>query len=192
MPDYIPEIAHSDSGVHSLDTLSINSHDTSQSYPSYADQQLASERSETARQEANEAADEIAQQAKEFTRQAEEELSRLEKDSNKKYADFSAEAKSAYEDWKQKAEKEYTNAKKEASKDAKKVQKEAKKEKEFLAENRDNPVVVGNALVLTALGALLGVGAYRLQQRGELTWKVAGLWAGVVGLFGVGDYYVSQ
>ena len=46
--------------------------------------------------------------------------------------------------------------------------------------------------MLASLGALLGVGAYRLQQRGELTWKVCGVWAGVVGLFGVGDWFVSQ
>ena len=47
-------------------------------------------------------------------------------------------------------------------------------------------------MVIAAVGGLLGVGAYRMQQAGTLTWKVAGAWAGVVGLFAVGDYYVSQ
>lgn len=58
--------------------------------------------------------------------------------------------------------------------------------------NSDNPVFVGNAVTIAALGGLLGFGAYRKHQAGELTWKVAGLWAGAVGLFGVADYYVSQ
>lgn len=35
-------------------------------------------------------------------------------------------------------------------------------------------------------------GAYRQHQDGRLNWKVAGAWAGVVGLFGAADYYVSQ
>ena len=61
-----------------------------------------------------------------------------------------------------------------------------------MEENKGNPVVVGNAVVIAALAGLLGVGAYRLNKAGELTWKVAGAWAGVVGLFAVGDYYVSQ
>jgi len=58
--------------------------------------------------------------------------------------------------------------------------------------NADNPVVVGNALVVGILGAALGVGAYRKYIAGELSWKVAGAWAGVVGLFATGDYYLSQ
>ena len=35
-------------------------------------------------------------------------------------------------------------------------------------------------------------GAYNQNQQGKLNWKVAGLWAGAVGLFGAGDYYLSQ
>ncbi|KAF2154107.1 hypothetical protein K461DRAFT_267170 [Myriangium duriaei CBS 260.36] len=61
-----------------------------------------------------------------------------------------------------------------------------------LKANSDNPVFVGNAVTIAALGGLLGFGAYRKHIAGELTWKVAGLWAGAVGLFGVADYYVSQ
>jgi len=58
--------------------------------------------------------------------------------------------------------------------------------------NSDNPVVVGNALVVGILGTALGVGAYRKYTAGEITWKVVGAWAGVVGLFAAGDYYLSQ
>ncbi|KAF2089743.1 hypothetical protein K490DRAFT_37860 [Saccharata proteae CBS 121410] len=61
-----------------------------------------------------------------------------------------------------------------------------------MRENADNPVVIGNAVTVGILGAALGVGAYRKYTAGQLTWKVAGAWAGVVGLFAVGDYYVSQ
>jgi len=53
-------------------------------------------------------------------------------------------------------------------------------------------VVIGNAVVITALAGLLGVGAYRLHKANALTWKVTGAWAGAVGLFAVGDYFVSQ
>jgi hypothetical protein len=58
--------------------------------------------------------------------------------------------------------------------------------------NSDNPVILGNALIVGILGTVLGVGAYRKYASGELTAKVVGAWAGVVGLFAVGDYYVSQ
>jgi hypothetical protein len=61
-----------------------------------------------------------------------------------------------------------------------------------LKANSDNPVVVGNALVVGILGTALGVGAYRKYVAGELSWRVAGAWAGVVGLFAAGDYYASQ
>jgi hypothetical protein len=53
-------------------------------------------------------------------------------------------------------------------------------------------VVLGNAVVVGVLGTVLGVGAYRKYAAGELSWKVVGAWAGVVGLFAGADYYVSQ
>lgn len=58
--------------------------------------------------------------------------------------------------------------------------------------NSDNPVFVGNAVAVVALSAGLGFGAYRKYAAGELTWKVAAAWTGVVGLFAAGDYYLSQ
>lgn len=68
----------------------------------------------------------------------------------------------------------------------------AKRGGHLAKENSDNPVVLGNALTVGILGTVLGVGAYRKYVRDELTWKVVGAWAGVVGLFAAGDYYVSQ
>lgn len=68
----------------------------------------------------------------------------------------------------------------------------ANKAGQTLRNNSDNPVVVGNAVVIASLGGILGFGAYRKYAEGSLTWRVAGIWAGAVGLFGVADYYVSQ
>ncbi|EKG14351.1 hypothetical protein MPH_08473 [Macrophomina phaseolina MS6] len=61
-----------------------------------------------------------------------------------------------------------------------------------IRENAGNPVVIGNAVTVGALGAVLGFGAYKKYNAGQLNWKLAGAWAGVVGLFGVADYYVSK
>jgi hypothetical protein len=75
---------------------------------------------------------------------------------------------------------------------AKEAAAKAKRGGHLAKENSDNPVVLGNALTVGILGTVLGVGAYRKYMRDELSWKVVGAWAGVVGLFAVGDYYVSQ
>lgn len=70
------------------------------------------------------------------------------------------------------------------------AKKEAAKEK--VKKNADNPVVISNAVGLAVVGGILGIGAYRKYVRGELTGKLVAAWVGVIGLFGVGDYYVSQ
>lgn len=70
------------------------------------------------------------------------------------------------------------------------VKKDSAKEK--AKKNADNPVVIGNALGLAIVGGIVGFGAYRQYARGELTGKVVAAWAAALGLFGVGDYYVSQ
>ncbi|KAG9199144.1 hypothetical protein G6514_008973 [Epicoccum nigrum] len=66
------------------------------------------------------------------------------------------------------------------------------KAKDKVRKNADNPVVLSNAVGLAVVAAALSFGAYRKHSRGELTGKVVAAWAGVVGLFGLGDYYVSQ
>jgi len=50
-----------------------------------------------------------------------------------------------------------------------------------------NPVFFGNALLVGILGTVLGVGAYRKYAQGELTWKTAGIWGGVVAMFAAAD-----
>lgn len=73
-----------------------------------------------------------------------------------------------------------------------KAKEKARRGAGYAQQNADNPVLIGNALTVGILGTVLGVGAYRKWTRDELSWKVVGAWAGVVGLFGVADYYVSQ
>lgn len=51
---------------------------------------------------------------------------------------------------------------------------------------------MGNAVVIAITAIGLGVGAYQKNKKGELTWGVVGAWAGVVGIFAAGDYYLSQ
>jgi len=75
-------------------------------------------------------------------------------------------------------------------KDRAAAKKEAAKDK--MKKNADNPVVLSNAVGLAVVGGIVGFGAYRQYARGELTGKVVAAWAAVIGLFGVGDYYVSQ
>jgi hypothetical protein len=74
----------------------------------------------------------------------------------------------------------------------KKAAAKARKGFRGLEANGDNPVVIGNAIAVVALSAGLGFGAYRKYVAGELTWKVAGAWTGVVGLFVAADYYLSS
>lgn len=76
-----------------------------------------------------------------------------------------------------------------AEKDAKA---KAKKAAGRMEANSDNPVFIGNAVAIVALSGGLGFGAYRKYAAGELSWKVVGAWSGIVGLFAVGDYYLSQ
>lgn len=190
VPPPIPEVEHSDAGVQSIDSLSttdthvqsISSTDSSiPSIPSYADQQLEAERNQRARSDGKKQADEIAREAHDFT-------ARVEKDAGVLQSD----AKSKYEKARGEAGKEWKSLKKEAKKDGEKVKKEAKKAEQWAEKNKSNPVVVGNAVVIGALTSILGVSAYRMHKAGTLTWNVVGAWAGAVGLFAVGDYYVSQ
>lgn len=91
-----------------------------------------------------------------------------------------------------KAIAEEQRLKKEFHEKEEKAKKAAKKAADRVEKNSDNPVVIGNAVAVVALSAGLGLGAYRKYIAGELTWKLVGAWAGVVGLFAAGDYYLSK
>jgi len=75
-------------------------------------------------------------------------------------------------------------------KDIAAAKKKAAKDK--IKKNADNPVVLSNTIGLAIISGILGIGAYRKYSQGQLTGKLVAAWAGVVGLFGVGDYFVSQ
>ena len=107
-------------------------------------------------------------------------------------AEAAKEAKQSAKDFGKKAQSKGEELKKKAGTEGKKAKQEAKEAEDWADENKGNPVVIGNVVAVAALGGLLGFGAYRKYSAGELTWKVAGAWAGVVGLFAAGDYYVSQ
>lgn len=112
----------------------------------------------------------------------------LEAEAKEKAEQAKKEAEQARKEAKDKADKlkqEAETKKEQAKKAAEKVADKAKK-------NSDNPVLLGNAIGIAALGGLLSYGAYRKYSAGDLTWKVAGAWAGVVGLFAVADFYTSQ
>ncbi|KAF2723379.1 hypothetical protein K431DRAFT_283180 [Polychaeton citri CBS 116435] len=165
IPDAVPEIAHSDSGVHSLDSL--QSPHISSVPSSYADQQLEVERAE---EEAEQTAESAKEEAKSFGQRAEKDAETL----------------------KEKAEKKASELKKDAGLEKDKAKKQAKKAEVWADKNKSNPVVIGNGIVLAAVGGLLGFGAYRKHAAGQLTPKLIAAWTGALGLFALGDYYVSQ
>ena len=112
---------------------------------------------------------------------AEAEGKKMAGEAEDKARDFAAEAKSAANDVSKKA--------KTKGKEAEKKMREGGKK---LEDNRDNPVVIGNAILLAVGTIALGVGAYQKHQEGKLDWQLAGMVAGVVGVFGVADYVASQ
>ena len=105
--------------------------------------------------------------------------------------------------------KSYEKGKKKSAEKGKEAKEKAKRAGDEFRENSDNPVVIANlagesyptnpmvklsnCLAVIGLGSgLLAYGAYSKYSVGQLTWKVVGAWAGVIGLIGVGDFYFSQ
>lgn len=83
-------------------------------------------------------------------------------------------------------------AKKKAATKAKEAKSALKQEGKALSDNRDNPVVIGNAVIWGIATVAIGYGAYQKHSEGKLDWKLAGTVAGVVGAFGVADYFGSK
>ena len=156
----------------------------------------ASEDYEEISHEAKDKFDKTSREAKnkydDASEEAKDKYDETSHEAKQKYDEVSHEAKDKYEELSHEAKDKYKEAKKVANKKASQAKSKAKEAEKEMRENSDNPVVVGNAVVIAALSAALGFGAYRKYAAGELTWKVAGAWAGVVGLFAAGDYYLSQ
>lgn len=98
------------------------------------------------------------------------------------------EAKEAAERAEQKAQELGEKAKKEGRK-AKAI---AKKDAQKVSENRDNPVVIGNALIWGIGSIALASAAYQKHKEGRLDWQLVGSAAAVVAAFGVADYAASK
>ncbi|EXJ64702.1 hypothetical protein A1O7_01040 [Cladophialophora yegresii CBS 114405] len=84
------------------------------------------------------------------------------------------------------------SAKKKAATKGKQIKDELKKDGNKLNENRDNPVVIGNALIWGIATVAIGYGAYQKHTEGKLDWQLAGTVAGAVGAFAVADYFGSK
>ncbi len=92
----------------------------------------------------------------------------------------------------QQASEKASRAKDKASKEAKKAKAAVKEEGQKLSENRDNPVVVGNAVLWGIATVAIGYGAYQKHSEGKLDWQLAGTVAACIGALGVADYFGSK
>lgn len=194
----LPEVEHSDDTTESL--VDVDSMHVSTVASDYESQPVKTD-TQALRQELEAEDRELEDQ-----RRQEEEYQRMKREAKAKAQEakekalnaknqakeHAAEVKEHAVEAKNQAVEAKNKAAAEAKKEAERLSNEAKAAGRDLQRNADNPVVMGNAIVVAALSAALGFGAYRKYSAGELTWKVVGAWAGVVGLFAAGDYYLSQ
>lgn len=194
----MPEIAHEDPapGVKTIDPL--NEH-TPPTNISYADQQLQAERAAAAEKEAEKKADEVSKEARDFMEASTASEAKLtgssssRSEAKKDFKQTTERAEKKFEEVKGRAIDEYeNNVKPNVKASVEKGKQEGKKAEQWADKNKGNPVVLGNAVAVALLSGFLGIGAYRMHKAGTLSWQVAGAWAGAVGAFAVGDYYLSQ
>jgi hypothetical protein len=102
------------------------------------------------------------------------------------------EAEDKAREYSQKASEAASDAKKKATAKGKEAKEKAKAGSKKLQDNQDNPVVVGNAVILAIGTVALAVGAYQKHKEGKLDWQLAGTVAGIVGVLGVADYFASR
>lgn len=80
----------------------------------------------------------------------------------------------------------------EASENAKLRKNKSKKAASKIKEDPEALYKVANGVIGAVAAAAIGWGAYQKHLKGELTWKVVGLWTGVLAAFGAGDYFLGQ
>ncbi|KAL6719824.1 hypothetical protein ACLMJK_001745 [Lecanora helva] len=141
----------------------------------------ASENAQSAKEKAIDASEKTKEKSATYAQEAREKANEAAKYSKEKGSDFADDASV-----------EYDKAKKNVSKGAKSAEKEIKGAGQDISDNRDNPVVIANGVLIVAGSAALGYAAYTKHVAGELNWKIAATWAGAVGAVAVGDYYLSQ
>ncbi|KAF2860477.1 hypothetical protein K470DRAFT_257927 [Piedraia hortae CBS 480.64] len=152
----------------------------------------ADELSKDASKKASQLSKEVSDEVDKASKVAGQTLDKYAKEFSQKTEELSKEASNDYDKAKASAARSYESAKKELREDGKKVEQIGRDAEDWAEKNKGNPVVIGNAVVMGVVAAALGAGAYRMNQAGTLTWKVAGTWAGIVGVFAVSDYYLSQ
>lgn len=72
------------------------------------------------------------------------------------------------------------------------AKKALKEDGKKLSKNKDNPVLIGNAVIWGIATVAIGYGAYRKHSEGKLDWKLAGAVTGIIGGFSVVDYFGSK
>ena len=102
------------------------------------------------------------------------------------------EAEDKAREYSQKASEAASDAKKKAAAKGKEAKEKAKAGGKKLQDNQDNPVIIGNAVLLGVGIIALAAGAYQKHSEGKLDWQLAGTVAGVVGVLGVADYFASK
>jgi hypothetical protein len=102
------------------------------------------------------------------------------------------EAEDKAREYGQKASEAADDATKKAASKGKEAKEKAKAGGRKLQDNQDNPVIVGNAVILVVGAVALATGAYQKHKEGKLDWQLAGTVAGVVGILGVADYFASR
>lgn len=145
-----------------------------------------------AEDKAREASSKASQKTKEASVEADKKASEASSKSSSKAKELSEYAAEKSEELSKEAGDKYDKAKKSAARNYNEGKEEAREKRNELSRNRDNPVVVGNAVIIGVGSVALGFTAYQKYSQGELSWKLAGITAAAVGAFAVGDYYASQ
>lgn len=154
--------------------------------------QKTSETAQQASQKTSEASQKGSEKASEYSQKASEKTDELSKDAKINSEKGKQQASEKAEKAKRVASEYYREGKKEAEDVTEELRIKANETRDDLSANRDNPVVVGNAIAWTIGGVALGIGAYNKHVKGELDWSVVGAAAGVVGMLAVGDYFLSK
>ncbi|KAL8969746.1 MAG: hypothetical protein Q9183_001852 [Haloplaca sp. 2 TL-2023] len=151
-------------------------------------ERMAHEAEDKARETSNKAGEKTKETAAEADKKASEASSKA----SGKAKEFSEYASEKGDELSKEAGDNYDKAKRSAARNYREGKKEAEAKGNELSRNRDNPVVVANAVIVGAGSATLGFMAYQKYAAGELSWKLAGITAGAVSVFAIGDYYASQ
>lgn len=142
--------------------------------------------------EASEGAQQTKEKAIDASEKTKEKSATYAQEAKEKASEASQYAKEKGSEFGESASANYDKAKRNASKGAKEAKAEIKSAGQDLSDNRDNPVVIANGVLIVAGSAALGYAAYTKHAAGELDMKIAATTAAVVGAFAIGDYYLSQ